>query len=654
MNKKIIRSLVFSIAFGIAASSSGQATTQIPLEYFVREPSWQGIELSPDGTKLLAIKGERDVSSLVTYDIFNKKYHIILKDTNKEWRLSGSKWLDNEHFMLETLVNVQSDGYRMHLDQQYIGHYSGDKFERIIRPKHSLYPVFEIVNWLENDPDHFLVSSISSEKGPGVFRYNIDNHRLTPREKEFGASWSKVISYSGKNTHWVSDASGRYFAGIFFDKDKRRVYFRDNEVNSQLLLWEYSTLDFKKVEPHPKFVYPMGFEPGKPVLYVRGLHDNREALYKVNLSNETQEFILVAANDRYDLSGSLITSPKDGRPVGIFHNFNGLSATYWDSSYASLKAGIDKALPGSNAITSVSLDENKYIVLHTAPNYPGAYFLGNRTTKALEFIGSWYPELIDLNLPKREKFEIQARDGLSLEVFVTSPGNSNSSPLVVIPHSDPFGKDIDTFDLMPTFLATRGYTVLQVNYRGSHGYGLDFFLKSKMNFGLGVQNDIEDATRWLIKERSLDAKRVCIMGKKFGGYSALMGLANTSNLYKCGISFAGITDLVDWSNHNIFVYGYDQSFMDQFFGGRWSDRGILKESSPINLTEKIVQPLLILHGERDIVVPVEQSKKMVKKLKKHNKDIYFLHLKEGDHSINDYAVRKTYYEEVEKFLAKYL
>ncbi|GEM_PF-4866889 len=645
---------IILLSFFIPLDCYSSVDGKTPIENFVREPAWSNVRISPEGTKLLANRGENDISSLVSYEIDKKKFNVILKDTDDSWYLTWSKWIDDEHFIQGTRVASRNKKYNTYSKQLYIGHYAGEMVERMIPPEHALYPVRQIVNWLDTDPDHILFSRVGD---PSVYKYNIDSKRLGKTKKKFGVSYEKVISYPGFRTDLVSDVTGRYFAAVNYDRDLRRIYYRDYNNPAQSLVWSYSMVGYETVDSHPKFIYPLGFDPGKPIMYVSGLHENRTAVYTIDMSKDEHQFALLAAHDRYDLDGSLITSPKDGRPVGIYHSYDGFSATYWDKSYASLKKMIDTALPGSNAIVSVSRDETKYVVFHSTPESPGAFFLGDRKTKALSYIGSSYPELMEAKTSERKRHQIKARDDLDLEVFVTSPTNADStssSSVVVIPHASPFGKDRETFDLMPAFLADRGFTVLQVNYRGSSGYGIDFLLKAKHNYNVSIQHDIEDATRWLIQTQNVDASRVCIMGKGFGGYSALMAMANKPELYKCGISVAGITDLVDWSTHNMFVYGYSSKFVNMFFGGRWSNRKELHDSSPVNLTEKITQPVLIIHGIKDVEVPVAQSNRLYKKLKKSNKNVYSIRFKDGDHSISKYSYRKKYFQEVETFLDKHL
>ena len=339
--------------------------------------------------------------------------------------------------------------------------------------------------------------------------------------------------------------------------------------------------------------------------------------------------------------------------IGVFHSEAEGSKIFFDKKYKSFQASLDKAIPDAfNLISSFSEDERKYIVFTSNPKEPGAYYLGDRDAKSLTFVLEQYPLLYQKSLSGKEKITYQARDELSIEGYLTPPhgGDIENSPALIIPHGGPIARDHDGFDWLTEFFASRGYTVLQPNFRGSSGYGFEFAMESIGGWGGAMQDDLADAAFWLIEERNVDPERICILGGSYGGYAALMAAATRQAPFRCAASFAGVSDLQmilsdarRFSNYKIVK--------KQLAGDKG---GIDPAQSPINSVENIAMPVMLIHGEKDIVVDVEHSRAMYSAMKKHKKQVEYIELENGDHNMSIGVNRLKVLSSLEGFLSRHL
>jgi len=248
-----------------------------------------------------------------------------------------------------------------------------------------------------------------------------------------------------------------------------------------------------------------------------------------------------------------------------------------------------------------------------------------------------------------------ARDGEEIHGYLTLPpgGQKTGLPLVVMPHGGPFVRDIWRCDPLVQFLASRGYAVLQMNFRGSPGYGTEFYNKGKREIGRGMQDDIEDGTRWALAKKIADPGRIAIVGGSYGGYAALFALGHNPELYRCGVSIAGVTD---WSDIIKERRGEEYKYAYQFFREWIGDPKLefLEGASPVNFAAKITAPVLLIQGKEDRTVPPKQARKMVAALEKAGRPAPAVYISGEGHNFLKEKSRLKLFAELEKFLAKHL
>ena len=306
----------------------------------------------------------------------------------------------------------------------------------------------------------------------------------------------------------------------------------------------------------------------------------------------------------------------------------------------------------SNTIISTSADEGRYLLAVSSAVQPPVYYLGDRASGDLVPVLETYPQLQG-KLSQSRQITYKARDGQSIEGYLTLPPGYRPEdgplPAVVFPHGGPMARDYGGFDEWAAFFASRGLAVLQPNFRGSSGYGWEFKMAAIQNYGGTMQDDLTDAAQWLIEQRIARPDRLAIAGASYGGYAALMGAVKTPELFRCAISFAGVGNLIDMRNHYRGYINYKVAKVQ--FG---EDNTQLKAVSPYYHAERIRIPVLLAHGGRDRVVPVEQSRDMAKALRKHGKSVTYLELEDGSHNLDLQRHRDAWFKAMDAFLREHL
>ena len=305
-----------------------------------------------------------------------------------------------------------------------------------------------------------------------------------------------------------------------------------------------------------------------------------------------------------------------------------------------------------------SLDGTKTLARVETPSSPPVYYLVDFTAHRADIAAEEYPALSGVALGEVKEFSYKARDGTAIPAYLTTPATKSSKPipLVVLPHGGPQARDYLTFDWLPQFLASRGYAVLQPQFRGSTGFGDAFREAGYRQWGGLMQDDVTDGVRAMIEQGVADPRRVCIVGASYGGYAALMGAAFTPDLYSCAVSISGVTDLPALMRETVPIYGGTLSTTLSIWKARIGapNDSNLAAKSPINAVQSIKVPILIIYGTGDGVVPNEQSERMARVLKAAGKNVTVAVLAGEDHWLSRTDARVQVLKELEAFLGKNL
>jgi len=326
---------------------------------------------------------------------------------------------------------------------------------------------------------------------------------------------------------------------------------------------------------------------------------------------------------------------------------------FFDKGLQALQAKIDKAIPGNrNYIYSISDDQQKFLVFSTSSTDSGTYYLGQTNPIKLDAMAYSYKKLVPDSLSKTRRIEYKARDGLTIEAYLTTPKNkpAKNLPTLVFPHGGPIARDNDAFDYWAQFFANKGYAVLQMNFRGSDGQGIELRNAGLKNWGKEMQDDIEDGARKLIADGIADPNAIAIVGASYGGYAALMGVVKTPDFYRCAISVNGVANVFDLVKDNR-AFWRSYNVVDEQIG---NDNATLKSISPVNFADKIKVPVLLVHGTDDRQVEIKHSYQMRDALQKAKKDVTFLELPNEDHYLLNEKNRIDTFRAMDTFLNRCL
>lgn len=289
----------------------------------------------------------------------------------------------------------------------------------------------------------------------------------------------------------------------------------------------------------------------------------------------------------------------------------------------------------------------------------GDYYLLDRKRNVADRIAQSRPDIAPEDIGQVLTIEYKARDGLTIPAILTMPTNRQAAnlPLIVMPHGGPESYDFVGFDWLAQFFASRGYLVLQPNFRGSTGFGVSFRDAGRGEWGGKMQDDITDGVNALIKSGRADPQRICIVGASYGGYAALAGGAFTPELYKCVAAIAPVADLPRMLIDERDEYGADHWLLDYWkdlIGDPKAERSKLERISPVNYAGKFTAPVLLIHGKDDLTVPISQSERMERALKSAGKEVEFIRLKGEDHHLSKSETRLATLQALDAFVGKHI
>ncbi|GAB2931968.1 alpha/beta hydrolase family protein [Rheinheimera gaetbuli] len=622
-----------------AVLSALSAAKELPVEAFASAPAIDKLKLSPDGTKLSMIQTldtEKEQLVLVKlFDLQTGEQKYLVKADSRDLTIYSVIWANNNQLLMRAAYASHRYGTPVTETRLMVIDVETGKNRSVVngqlQRKLVRTPQFQsnIVDVMPEDEHNFLLALDGFSYGSGTSVVKVS----------LNGELHEMVAHARKDLYdWVADRQHRPRIALFRDDTRFEVQEKLLDTKEFRTLWQFELFSEQEV-------WPLGFDADPNILYVSAYHEGRLAIFKTDLSAQQPTLQLVKADENYDVPADISYSWQDKKVIAI-------GEEYVDAGYQAFQKAVDKALPDAdNHIVSMSHDKNRYIIESSSATNPGSYLLGDRKEKSMTFLLDKFSQLEPELMVAKQKIQYQARDGLNIEGYLTTPLGYQQGvvPTIIFPHGGPISFDDEGFDYWTQFFANRGYAVLQMNFRGSHGYGFDFKKMGLQGWGLQMQDDVEDGTRWLINKGIADPKRICIVGASYGGYAALMGVVKTPDLYQCAVSFAGVTDVEALVKSHRRYTNYE--VVKKQLG---DDFDLLKQRSPVNHVDKIQVPVLLVHGTKDRSVPVKQSVAMYKALKSENKDVQYIELEDGDHYLSTNSHRLQTFQAMDRFLKQHL
>lgn len=400
--------------------------------------------------------------------------------------------------------------------------------------------------------------------------------------------------------------------------------------------------------------YAVGFSQDATTLYVVGSHDaNAERLIALDLA--TRQETVIAEDAQYDVGG-VIAHPTNRTLQAVAFYRDKLEWQILDQSIASDFETIAQVRPGEFSVSNRTLADDRWLVAYIADDGPVYYHAYDRASKTNTFLFSNQPALEELSLAPMQPISYTARDGLTVHGYLTTPVGipAQNLPTALLVHGGPWARDTWGYDPEAQWLANRGYAVMQVNFRGSTGYGKAFVNAGNREWAAKMHDDLLDAVNWLVEQGIADQSKIAIMGGSYGGYATLVGLTFTPDVFAAGVDIVGPSNLITLMQS---IPPYWEPLKAQFYhrvGNLETEEEFLKSRSPLFFCDRIQKPLLIAQGANDPRVKQAESDQIVNAMRNAEKPVeYVLYTDEG-HGFARPENRLHFYAIAEEFLAKYL
>ncbi|MGH8196751.1 MAG: alpha/beta fold hydrolase [Steroidobacteraceae bacterium] len=630
----------------------------LPAAAFASLPEMAMVCMTPDGQKVAWANDPGGKPIVIIFDLATGK--DIRRMSLGDYTIRNLDWADNKTLLL-TISTTRTFGESTIAERRYeyfrilAVDASGGALRSLLLgdPEKQAVTGASLVRLHTGKPETVLMSSFDFDQT--AFRTEIGS-RLTAGRKDQGwlrslfevstrtGEGRKIETGSPYTRDWIIDAQGRPAARSEWNPDNREFTILVKGGKGWKRIYESRGTD--------EFRLQALAADGKAILATGARGGDREKVWSIPVDGgpitvhyEHPEFdIEHTVDDRFT-----------GSPVG--YQIGGLQRTiHWtDPKLDGLQQSISRAFPKlQTQIFDRSEDYKRVLVRAEYASNPPIYYLVDINRGTADIVGETYPMLANAELGTIDATSYKARDGVSIPVYLTLPPKREPAklPLVVLPHGGPQARDDIGFDWLAQFFATRGYAVLQPQFRGSAGFRADLERAGAKQWGRGMQNDVTDGVRHLIDKGIADPARVCIVGGSYGGYAALAGAAFTPETYACAVSINGISDIPNFFGFLRRQYGDNSDALRSWEDtvGNPTDEDLAR-FSPARSVDAIRAPILLAHATNDTIVPFSQTQYFAKLLRDQGKSFKLIELAGEDHWLSTSSSRLTVLQAMEEFLA---
>ncbi len=602
------------------------------VEDFFRNPEKSRYQLSPDGTHFAYMGPYERRRNIFVQKIGEDKATRITDETDRD--IAGYFWANNDRLLFVKDSGGDENFQLYAVDKDGSDAKDLTPFEKVR---------IQIIDQLEDIDDQIIIGM--NKNNPQLFepyRINIESGEY----KQIAENSNPAEPISA----WMTDHEGRLrVATKIKDGTNTVVMYRDKEEDA---FRDVLTTDFR-ITMEPLF---FDFDNGSVVYATSNLNRDKTAIVKFDMASGKEVGEPIFAHKEVDVS-NLNYSRKRKVLTSIMYNTSMRAYHFLDDDRKALQQRLEKDLGDYEIfVTSANKAEDKFMIRTYSDKSLGSYYFYDQAADKLEKIAEISPWLDEADMAEMKPIQYKSRDGLTINGYLTLPKGveAKNLPVVVNPHGGPWHRDSWGFNPEIQLMASRGYAVLQMNFRGSTGYGRDFWEKSFKQWGKTMQDDITDGVRWLIKEGIADKDRTAIYGGSYGGYATLAGVTFTPDLYTCAIDYVGVSNLFTFMKT---IPPYWKPYLDMMYtmvGNPEKDSLAMAAASPAMHADKITTPLFVIQGANDPRVNIDESDQIVRNLRSRGVDVPYLVKYNEGHGFHNEENRFEVYKAMVGFLHKHM
>ena len=608
-----------------SAAEASARVKRIPLRDFFRNPERSSFQISPDGATLSFMQPYQNRMNVFVQPRAGGEPVRLTSETERD--VAGYFWKGSRRIVYLKDFKGDENFHLVAVDIAGGAPVDLTPFDKV--------RAMIVDDRYDNDDEMIVALNKRTAEVFDVYRLDLNSGELT-----------LIAENPGNVTGWATDHSGAIRLAIVTDGVSTSILHRPNDGAA---FQNVITTNFKEN------IRPLFFDFDNKLLFASSnIGRDKAAIVRLDPATAKEDGVIFQ-HPEVDVE-SFDWSRKRKVCTEVQFITWKRERKFFDAETAAIFADLESRLPGYEIdLQSNNRDEDIFVVAAWSDRTQGVRYLYERASGKLTKLAEITPWLDENELAEMKPISYAARDGLTIHGYLTLPrGGRTNLPLVVNPHGGPWARDGWGYNPEVQFLANRGYAVLQVNFRGSVGYGRAFWEKSFRQWGKTMQDDVSDGVKYVIQQGIADGKRVAIYGGSYGGYATLAGLAFTPELYACGIDYVGVSNLFTFLKT---IPPYWKPMLDMFYemvGHPEKDKDLLTAASPVLHAENIRVPLLIAQGAQDPRVNIDESDQMVAALKKHGVPVEYIVKDNEGHGFHNEENRFEFYEAMEKFLDKYL
>lgn len=659
----VLLGLIFAGPAAIAQPAAATSAAPVPVVDFFRGDQMSRPVLSPSGRHLavqVALPGGRLSLAVLSVDP-PREIKVVAGFTDTD--IDEVQWVNDDRLVF-TVDDRQSAWDRRHAPGLIAVDRDGADLRPLVQRDWQFITDASAARRRELPPNHQLLRVLRDGSSDVVVqRLNFDKNyheviSVTPLRLDTRSGRTRPVTtgWPRPAMGWTIDAQGQARAMEASIDGRREVWGRASAEAEWTLIDQHP---LHQTRSGNLLSLRVGVDDALYAVAGRGDGADTTALFRFDASQAQREPQPLVSIDGFDFQGQLVFDGRSRALIGVRYLGDALGTAWLTDEMKAVQARIDARLPG--LINLVDLAEcgcSRWLVVSSfSDRQPTTYWLYDREADRLEPVGRAQPQIDPQRMAERDFTRFAARDGLSIPLHVTRPAGPKPWPTVVLVHGGPQVRGGDwSWRAEAQFLASRGYLVLEPEFRGSTGFGQQLFRAGWKQWGLKSQDDIADAARWAIAQGEADPKRVCIAGASYGGYATLMGLIRDADLYRCGVAWAAVTDIglmydLNWSD---LPEPWKQYGMPALIGDRVKDAEQLAATSPLRQAARLKRPLLMAIGGVDRRVPPEHGRRFRDALPPDLKGFEWVEYGDEGHGFLKLENRVDFWQRVERFLAREL